>query len=500
MRRHFRLPIPVIAGALLGLIALLATLQYQWLGQISGAERDRMKATLNTRATAFSQDVDRELTRAYLMFQLDAMQPDQGTVAALMARYDRWQATARFPRMLMDVYVVTVQDGHGSSVLQRLNASTRFLEPADWPDALADVKKAVDRSAVTAPLAPSQVPASFVVRAPISTVWASVPALVIPAPMLMLSHIDMRQSARAMPMQMPSGFRYSIVVLDADYMKKEMLPALAQLHFQGTGDGFDYQLAVVPSTAGEPPLYHSVREFAPAPDANVDAHVDFFQVRVKDFEPLVAEVTRFTTFTAIPPGAQGRHTQAFVRQSITAPQGNVAITSAPLSIVMQSGRRGESSSATQQRIGAMLSGAAASFGARAGQQPQGQWRLMVKHPSGSLEHAVNTARRRNLVISSSILGILGLSVGFLVLSTRRAHDLARQQLEFVATVSHELRTPLAVIRSAGDNLADGVVNDEARIRQYGELVRREGLRLTDLVEQILEFAGMQSAQRTMARQ
>src|SRR6266545_4060788 len=444
MRRHFRLPIPVIAGALLGLIALLATLQYQWLGQISGAERDRMKATLNTRATAFSQDVDRELTRAYLMFQLDAMQPDQGTVAALMARYDRWQ--------------------------------------------------------VTAPLAPSQVPASFVVRPPISTVWASVPALVIPAPMLMLSHIDMRQSARAMPMQMPSGFRYSIVVLDADYMKKEMLPALAQLHFQGTGDGFDYQLAVVPSTAGEPPLYHSVREFAPAPDANVDAHVDFFQVRVKDFEPLVAEVTRFTTFTAIPPGAQGRHTQAFVRQSITAPQGNVAITSAPLSIVMQSGRRGESSSATQQRIGAMLSGAAASFGARAGQQPQGQWRLMVKHPSGSLEHAVNTARRRNLVISSSILGILGLSVGFLVLSTRRAHDLARQQLEFVATVSHELRTPLAVIRSAGDNLADGVVNDEARIRQYGELVRREGLRLTDLVEQILEFAGMQSAQRTMARQ
>ena len=77
--------------------------------------------------------------------------------------------------------------------------------------------------------------------------------------------------------------------------------------------------------------------------------------------------------------------------------------------------------------------------------------------------------------------------------------LARQQLEFVATVSHELRTPLAVIRSAADNLADGVVNDEARIRQYGQLVRREGLRLTDLVEQILEFAGLQSGQRTMAR-
>ena len=74
MRRRFRVPMVVIAGALLGLIVLLATLQYRWLGQISGAERERMTATLNTRATAFAQDVDREVTRAYLLFQLDAMQ------------------------------------------------------------------------------------------------------------------------------------------------------------------------------------------------------------------------------------------------------------------------------------------------------------------------------------------------------------------------------------------------------------------------------------------
>jgi signal transduction histidine kinase len=60
-----------------------------------------------------------------------------------------------------------------------------------------------------------------------------------------------------------------------------------------------------------------------------------------------------------------------------------------------------------------------------------------------------------------------------------------------------LRTPLAVIRSAADNLADGVVHDDDRIRQYGQLVRREGLRLTELVEQTLELAGLQSGQRTI---
>jgi signal transduction histidine kinase len=85
----------------------------------------------------------------------------------------------------------------------------------------------------------------------------------------------------------------------------------------------------------------------------------------------------------------------------------------------------------------------------------------------------------------------------MVASMRRSQELARQQMEFVATVSHELRTPLAVVRAAGDNLAEGVINDEDQVRKYGELVRSEGRRLTEMVEQILEFAGMQSGQRSL---
>src|SRR6185437_9758188 len=127
-----------------------------------------------------------------------------------------------------------------------------------------------------------------------------------------------------------------------------------------------------------------------------------------------------------------------------------------------------------------------------------RWRLLVQHPSGSLEAAVNSARRRNLIISSSILSMLGASIGLLVLSTRRAQELARQQMEFVAAVSHELRTPLAVIRSAGENLADGVVKDDTENHKYVVLIRSEGRRLTEMVEQILEFAGIQSGQRGFA--
>jgi two-component system sensor histidine kinase SenX3 len=490
MRRQFRVPMAVIAGALLGLIALLATLQYRWLGQISGAERERMKATLNARATAFAQDVDRELTRAYLLFQIDSLHQDQGA-AAVSARYDRWLATSRFPRMVKDLYIVTPQTEPGQTgALKHYDPATRFIEPAEWPAAALSIRKHIEQP----PPAPAAAPgATLLLRAMVPPVWPAVPALVIQSPMLMVSHIDARLAeARAEPLRMTPGIRHTIVMLDAEYMNNEMLPALAQQHFQRTGDGFDYQLAVIPATAGAP-LYRSVREFAPAADARVDASVELFQVRVKDFEPLAAEVSRFAALSALPRVTTQR-THTIYRETIDGTNSGSGGTNPPLSIVVQ----GTAVPPSAQRIDKLIAGGtAATFSTRLGVASPAHWKLLVKHPSGSLEGAVNAARRRNLIISSSILGILGLSVGFLVVSTRRAQDLARQQLEFVATVSHELRTPLAVIRSAADNLADGVVSDEGRIRQYGQLVRREGLRLTDLVEQILEFAGLQSGQRRM---
>jgi signal transduction histidine kinase len=65
-------------------------------------------------------------------------------------------------------------------------------------------------------------------------------------------------------------------------------------------------------------------------------------------------------------------------------------------------------------------------------------------------------------------------------------------------VSHELRTPLAVIRSAGENLADGVVADSAQVKRYGALVETEGRRLTAMVDRVMEFAGIASGGPTPA--
>jgi signal transduction histidine kinase len=470
MKIGTRLPMFVVAAALLGLIALLATLQYRWLGQVSAAERERMKTSLAARASGFSQDFDREITRAYLTFQLDPLDRDANVAAHVNERFERWQGTSRYPRLIENVYVASRSEA-AELTLQRFNIQTKFVEPTDWPAELRPIR---DSLASTTREAPGT---TIVVRTLPSTVWSSIPALVVPAPMFFFSagRAEMLNGLPEMP-QRSSSMVFVIVVLDRDYISKEMLPAIAQQHFRGAGDTIEYEMAVV-NTAAPGPIFSTSPNFAPDADASADAAVDLLQVRLQEFGALASEVKRFTSFISTRVGRGGE----------PGSEGRIAIRDAPVSIMLQHGagaekRELESTLATAMRAAV----------------PIPHWRLIVKHPSGSLETAVAQVRRRNLVVSSGILAVLGVSVGFLVLTTRRAQELAKQQMEFVAAVSHELRTPLAVIRSAADNLAEGVVHEDPQVRKYGDLVRGEGRRLSEMVEQILELAGIHSGQRGFA--
>lgn len=127
-----------------------------------------------------------------------------------------------------------------------------------------------------------------------------------------------------------------------------------------------------------------------------------------------------------------------------------------------------------------------------GRPDPGRWRIMVERRNGSVEAAVARSQTRDLAVSAGVLLIMAAGVVTLTLSMRRADQLAKQQMQFVAAVSHELRTPLAVIKSAADNLADGVVTSPDSMKQYGVLIRDAGQRLSYLVEQTLRFAGIQT--------
>ena len=482
-----------VAAALLGLIALLATLQYRWLGRISDAERERMTATLNTRAGAFAQDFDRELTLAYMLFQVEPALPgvaaEQNLAARLASRHERWQTTARYPKLIREIYVAS-REGDTAATLDRFNPSTRTAEPSEWPAALAAIRSSLNDSREE-----KSSNGTMVVRTIAPAVWEQVPAIVVPAaptPLLFLSAPAMQAAARLAP---AASVTYIVLVLDRQVMVGEMLPALAAHHFGEGSDNIRYQVAVV-DPAASTPVFRSTTEFSPSAGTKTDAAVDLFQVRPQEFPQVAADVRRFTALAV--PGANGK----IGEHTVTTFSLPVERTPLPAPAA------GSTAAATSQvivreaRPSTLVLGQAAirdrTFVTTLASSRSGaRWRLLVKHPAGSLEAAVDAARRRNLVVSMSILGVLASSMVLMVVAMRRSHELARRQMEFVATVSHELRTPLAVVRAAGDNLAEGVVLDQDQVRTYGELVRGEGRRLTEMVEQILEFAGIHSGQRTL---
>ena len=52
-----------------------------------------------------------------------------------------------------------------------------------------------------------------------------------------------------------------------------------------------------------------------------------------------------------------------------------------------------------------------------------------------------------------------------------------------------------MIRSAAQNLSAGVVHEPAQAKRYGDLIEGEGRRLTDMVEQVLDYAGLSGERR-----
>lgn len=73
----------------------------------------------------------------------------------------------------------------------------------------------------------------------------------------------------------------------------------------------------------------------------------------------------------------------------------------------------------------------------------------------------------------------------------------RMQSEFVSSVSHELRTPLTAISGWGETILSAETMDPAETRRGMVIILRETRRLTDMVEELLEFTRMQDGRFTL---
>jgi signal transduction histidine kinase len=367
-------------------------------------------------------------------------------------------------RLVDGVWFVEIEqpdaDADRRLVLYEWRPEARAFAPAEWPDVLEGLH---DRLAAQTERRPSSGrgggPREIFGS---SDAFGDERTLVMP----------MVRLRRPPPMAPGSGgFRtdvrlrgYTILRLDTEALARDRLPALVAAHFPALAE---YRIAVV-GNQDQRVLFESSPGAAADTAGTPDLSTPFMQPHVSPMMVLAQ----------IEPDNPAR-----------ADSPTIAIAPPPLPPPPGAGPP-----VTQQQVVIEMRDRAGDRMIRARTFPHahGHWTLRVKHAAGSLEAAVAASRRRNLLLSGGVLALLGVVVGLIAVSARRAHGLARQQMEFVAAVSHELRTPVAVINSAAGNLADGVVADPARVKRYGETIQGEARRLGETVERVLQLAGLGS--------
>lgn len=114
--------------------------------------------------------------------------------------------------------------------------------------------------------------------------------------------------------------------------------------------------------------------------------------------------------------------------------------------------------------------------------------LRVPDIPGGTAAAAWTSVRNQLLISwvaaAAVLIVAGWGVSNLVALTER-------RMQFAYAVTHELRTPLTTFRLYSDMLSAGLVPEHAK-QEYLDTLNRESIRLSKLVEGVLEYARLEN--------
>jgi signal transduction histidine kinase len=430
-------------AVLLGLLVLLAALQYKWLGQISDREREHLSTRLEADTRRFAEEFNREIQNAYFNFQLPSSNWRKQNWAEFSERYKFWSERTAYRDLIKDFYFVELGK---DPKLSRYDREKGTFESAEWTDELGKLKPAIEGEKI-------------------EPIHAEIPALLMPV------HDEEDSIKRVLvrtetKVPMPVEFKkYGVLIirLDANVIKDQIIPDLAKKYFSESGSA-NYKLAVTNQ--------NSETVFQTAELTASDAGAKLFYLSPENF-------TFFANKDVLSTIEGEKKTMVFSTfEKKTTKESRAENEQGQVEVKIT-----EAETKPRRRM------------LETPDRPTGAWTLNVQHEDGSLDQFVANTRRKNLLISFGILSLLAISVVLIFLSSQRVKLLAQRQLDFVSSVSHEFRTPLAVIYSAGENLADGVTNEKEKVSRYGDLIKDEGKKLSTMVEQILEFAGGRSGKR-----
>ena len=440
----------LLITALVGLLVLLGGLQFRWLSQINVSENEKAHKRLQEQADRFAMDFNREIQGAYFNFQFDAEKWQAQDWGAFNERYDFWRDKTAYPDLITEFYLF---EEKGNAAPLRYDRATRTFVPFEATADLAELRSKFSDDKAFRPIYEDALTLVLPIYVPQATVGRQV--------------IRIRTPNVETPMTERKKYGYLAIKLDPATIENKILPDLTAKYF---GEG-DFRTAVADR--------HGQAVYQTINGSTSDAAAPLFDLSPENFV-FFANKDLMNTVSG------ERHANVFLTSKVeshtmnrTVPDGKDGTVKIE---VQQDSKPRTSIFTTTARNGG--DGAAA-----------GAWTLQVQHVYGSLDGFMASTLRRNLAIGFGLLFLLAAAVAAIIISAQRAKTAAQRQVDFVSSVSHEFRTPLAVIYSAGENLADGVLRDGEQVTRYGDLIKGEGRKLSRMVEQILDFAGANSGRK-----
>lgn len=452
-RLHFNIA-SVLALVMLVLLPVFAVLQYRWLGKFSESQKERRQTQLQNTTRLMA----RELNKHFVLLQHTFLLTEKEVVAKSLAtllreRHDIWTHTANAPLLAQIFYVRKSAD---SLAIQEFLPGKQRILPHDAPQ----IRRSIERILAE--------PMEQLATLP-HYVHEGLSTMVIPI----------------MSEMTPNDFL--VLRLDTAYFHTALFLPQATAYFPDK-DEAPYQMAIVDSSRI---MFTSDTAFTfrAARDASTHSVVGLLPP---------AQFTLMLLERRLPPQMlnqlQQVQKQNFLPSDVITPQ--TMTNDVPFTDMPNPFDGGMGKALPPSVVAGMMADSNLAAITRMINVPE----LVIEHGAGKLETQVETLRWRNVAISFGMLLLLaGVIVLLLVLSIR-TERLAKQQMQFVAGVSHELRTPITVIRLAGENLSDGLIDDLAMAKMYGDLILKESDKLWGLVERTLEFAGIQAGKRTFEMQ
>lgn len=461
----------VIVGALV----TLAVLQYSWLGSVSDAERQRLNEGIEASTENFISDFNEAFSEVFGAFRLqvtNSENSDQELEIGFLENAAKWFATERQASIVEKVYLIKDR-GEGTTIYQA-DPETMLVTKVEADSVLQiwlDDQSQANSKANSMPLSnfPDLGTPSY---------------LKIPVQVLDFVTLNRNEGAENLEVRLSVDQLddYVLIRLNDVAIKEQLIPEIASRYL---GDSYQdqYQLAIVNEDHNQ--HYFSVGGEQETPEFSKNLErLNFSSLMLLDAESDSREMEGdslvFSFFSS--------HSERIIsreRSSNRSVSGESERSEVDIDFTNNSSLVDVDSAIRDTSITTAFVGNLSKSG----------WKLWLSFKAGSLDEFVSKTRNRNLTISFGILLLLGISGVMIIIFAQRSRELAEQQMLFVAGVSHELRTPITVIRSAAENLSEGVIQNEERKMEYAQLMLSESKRLSEMVDQIMEFSGIQSGKK-----